>query len=387
MTKILQIVPSLNSINGGVERGTLDIARELIKKGFESEVMSSGGIMAEKYKYKGVNHNEIEINKKGFINLLIVRRKFENMLNEIKPDIVHIRSRWPAFCFNQIVKKNKIPLITTYHGTYSGNDFFLKKNYNRVMTGGDKIITISSFIDQHVRHFFPEVKNRLCKIDRGIDSDYFNIKAVTQARKEAFLNSFSISEKTHIILLPARISMWKGHFVAVDAAKELQERYPELNFVFLFVGGNNKIKFYERLKKKVKQNRVEEKIIFVGNISDMPAIYSIADVVLSTSIEPEAFGRVSAEACSMSKPVISSNHGGSKDIIENEKTGWLVEPNNSQKLAEKIIEVIKMPERKKDQIVKSARVRVKNKFSLDLMLNKTINLYEELVARRENINY
>jgi len=348
MTKILQIVPSLNSINGGVERGTLDIARELIKKGFESEVMSSGGIMAEKYKYKGVNHNEIEINKKGFINLLIVRRKFENMLNEIKPDIVHIRSRWPAFCFNQIVKKNKIPLITTYHGTYSGNDFFLKKNYNRVMTGGDKIITISSFIDQHVRHFFPEVKNRLCKIDRGIDSDYFNIKAVTQARKEAFLNSFSISEKTHIILLPARISMWKGHFVAVDAAKELQERYPELNFVFLFVGGNNKIKFYERLKKKVKQNRVEEKIIFVGNISDMPAIYSIADVVLSTSIEPEAFGRVSAEACSMSKPVISSNHGGSKDIIENEKTGWLVEPNNSQKLAEKIIEVIKMPERKKD---------------------------------------
>lgn len=387
MTKILQIVPSLNSINGGVERGTLDIARELIKKGFESEVMSSGGIMAEKYKYKGVNHNEIEINKKGFINLLIVRRKFENMLNEIKPDIVHIRSRWPAFCFNQIVKENKIPLITTYHGTYSGNDFFLKKNYNRVMTGGDKIITISSFIDQHVRHFFPEVKNRLCKIDRGIDSDYFNIKAVTQARKEAFLNSFSISEKTHIILLPARISMWKGHFVAVDAAKELQERYPELNFVFLFVGGNNKIKFYERLKKKVKQNRVEEKIIFVGNISDMPAIYSIADVVLSTSIEPEAFGRVSAEACSMSKPVISSNHGGSKDIIENEKTGWLVEPNNSQKLAEKIIEVIKMPERKKDQIVKSARVRVKNKFSLDLMLNKTINLYEELVARRENINY
>ena len=119
----------------------------------------------------------------------------------------------------------------------------------------------------------------------------------------------------------------------------------------------------------------------------MPAIYSIADVVLSTSIEPEAFGRISAEGCSMCKPVISSNHGGSKDIIENEKTGWLVEPGNPVKLSEKIIEVIKMPESKKDKIGKSARIRVKKKFSLDLMLSKTINLYEELVARRENINY
>ena len=387
MTKVLQIVPSLDTINGGVERGTLDVAKKLIEKGFHSEIISSGGLMAEKYKYKGVNHNEIEINKKGLINLLMVRRKFEKMLNEIKPDIVHIRSRWPALCFNQIVKKKKIPLVTTYHGTYSGNDFFLKKNYNRVMTGGDKIITISSFIDKHVRHYFPEVKNRLCQIDRGIDLNYFSINAVTQTRKEVFLNSFSIAENTHIILLPARISMWKGHFVAVDAAKELKERYPELNFVFLFVGGSNKTKFFERLKKRVKRNRVEEKIIFAGNVSDMPAIYSIADVVLSTSIEPEAFGRVSAEGCSMSKPVISSNHGGSKDIIENEKTGWLVEPGNPTKLAEKIIQVINMPERKKDQIVRSARVRVQKKFSLDQMLNKTINLYEELVARRENINY
>ena len=107
MSKVLQIVPSLDSINGGVERGTLDVAKELIKQGFDSEIISSGGIMAEKYKYKGVNHSELEINKKGFIKFLRVRKKFEKMLNKIKPDIVHIRSRWPAFCFNQIVKKKK----------------------------------------------------------------------------------------------------------------------------------------------------------------------------------------------------------------------------------------------------------------------------------------
>ena len=121
------------------------------------------------------------------------------------------------------------------------------------MTKGDKIITISNFIDKHVRYYFPEVKNRLCQIDRGIDLNYFDINTVTQTRKEILLKSFSISEKTHIILLPARISMWKGHFVAVDAAKELKEKHPELNFIFLFVGGNNKIKFFERLKKRIKK--------------------------------------------------------------------------------------------------------------------------------------
>ena len=105
MTKVLQIIPSLDSINGGVERGTLDVAKELIKKGFRSEIISSGGIMSEKYKYKGVNHHQIEINKKGVLKLLMAKKKFEQTLNDIKPDIVHIRSRWPAFCFNKIVKR------------------------------------------------------------------------------------------------------------------------------------------------------------------------------------------------------------------------------------------------------------------------------------------
>ena len=328
--------------------------------------------MAEKYKYKGVNHHVIEISKKGLINLLLARQKFEKLLNIIKPDIVHIRSRWPAFCFSQIIKNKKIPLVTTYHGTYSGSDYFIKKQYNKFMTKGDKVITISRFIDKHVRHYFPEVKNKLCQIDRGIDLDYFNIDAVTEKRKEAFLETFSIPENTHIILLPARISMWKGHYVAVDAAKKIKQDNPELNFVFLFVGGTNKNKFYKRLKKKIVKDQLEDKIIFVGNISDMPAIYSLADIILSTSIEPEAFGRVSAEGCSMTKPVISSNHGGSKDIIENEKTGWLVEPGNSSALASQIVKVLEMPEKKKDQVVKSARKRVKSNFSLDIMLKKLL---------------
>ena len=165
-----------------------------------------------------------------------------------------------------------------------------------------------------------------------------------------------ISEKTHIILLPARITSWKGHDVALDAVKILTNNYPDLNFVLVFVGSEeNRSNFTKKLKKKIIKLKITNRVIFCGNISDMPAVYSVADIVLSTSIEPEAFGRVSAEACAMSKPVISTNHGGSREIIENNVTGWLVEPNNPEDLANKIIYVLNLNQRKKDLIGQNAQ--------------------------------
>ena len=124
MKKIIQIVPSLKKINGGVERGTLDIARELSERGFKSLILSSGGEMAEKYKYKGVDHYKMKLDKKGLFNFMINRIKFKRLIDQIKPDLIHIRSRWPAFCFSGLIKRKNIPLVTTYHGTYSGSKFF-----------------------------------------------------------------------------------------------------------------------------------------------------------------------------------------------------------------------------------------------------------------------
>ena len=387
MAKILQIIPSLDQINGGVERGTLDIAKELIKVGFQSSLLSSGGEMAEKYKYRGVEHHKLNIKKKGIISYFILKKKIRKILKEIKPDIVHIRSRWPAFCFNKIVKQLRIPLVTTYHGTYSGTNFYPKKKYNSVMTEGDKVITISKFIDDHVRFNFPSTKSKLIQINRGIDTQYFDLNAVTEQRKENLLSKLTLSENVHVILLPARITSWKGHLVALDAAKLIKHREPELNFVILFVGGEDgKKKFSKILKRKIKKNDLENKIIFCGNLSDMPAVYSIADIVLSTSIEPEAFGRISAEASSMTKPIISSNHGGSREIIENSITGWLVEPSNPEQLAEKILEVLNLSQEKKDSIGLSARRRVKEKFSLNDMLKKTLAVYEDLLSTKKNFD-
>ena len=235
--------------------------------------------------------------------------------------------------------------------------------------------------------FFPHQKSLIRQINRGIDCKYFDTKSVSEIRKEKFLSSLMISERTHIILLPARITSWKGHNTAVDAVKILTEKNPELNFVLALVGSeNNKEKFTKKLKKKISRLNISNRIIFCGNISDMPAVYSVADIVLSTSIEPEAFGRVSAEACAMSKPVISTNHGGSREIIENNVTGWLVEPKNPEDLADKITYVLALDQKKKDSIGKNAQRKIRERFSLKEMLNQTLEVYEELIERKKHID-
>ena len=385
MKTILQILPSLDKINGGVERGTLDVARELSKRKYNSVIISSGGEMADRYKYKGVNHYKIEINKKGLINFLSSRGKFRKLLDEIKPDLVHVRSRWPSFCFTSEIKKRKIPYVTTYHGTYSGNKNFLKKSYNKVMTYGDKIISISKFIDDHIRHFFPEVKNKLVQINRGIDTKNFDLSSVSQIRKEKILSELSIPERSHIILLPGRLSSWKGQIIGIDALDYVLKKNPHQNIVMLLVGAENKKgKFTKKIKKRLERLKLTDRVIFCGNISDMATVYSISDIVLSTSIEPEAFGRISAEASSMTKPVIASNHGGSREIIENNLSGWLVDPGDPEALGEKILHVLNLEQEKKDLIGSNARKRIIQKFNLKQMLDKTINVYEELIEAKEN---
>ncbi len=378
MKTLIQILPSLDHSGGGVERGTLDIAKHSTEKGYKSVIISSGGDMAEKYRHKGVIHYKVPLQKKGMLGYIRARRLFNNILKDIKPSIIHVRSRWPAFCLNNLVK-NKIPLITTFHGTYSGNNNFLKKKYNSLMTQGDRVIAISKFINRHIQNHFPDCKERIRLINRGIDTNYFDINSVSQIRKENFLRSFGVLENKHIVLLPGRLTSWKGHNVAIDAAKIISEKYSNIDFVILFVGSEQgKKKYLKKLEYKIRKYNLNQKIFLLGSQSDMPSIYSLSDVVLSTSIVAEAFGRVSAEASAMSKPVIASNLGGSRDIIEHKKTGWLIKHNEPNILAEMIVKIINKPQSEKDLIGKEARRKIIEEFSLSQMLNKTMEVYDEV---------
>ncbi len=387
MKTILQILPSLNTSGGGVERGTLDVAREIAERGFESVILSAGGTMAEKYKHKGVKNIFLPLDKKNPLSFLNVRKKIIQILKEVNPDVIHIRSRWPAFCLNEIIKSYNIPLITTYHGTYSGNKNFLKRRYNRVMVNGDKVIAISEHIFNEIKTYFPSAIKRTTLINRGIDVNYFNPKTISMIRKENALVDLNIPENKHIILLPGRLTSWKGHNIAIEAAKKLNILMPDLNFIMIFVGSHqNRKQYLSSLKKKIERYDLSNFILLSGPRLDMPAIYNLADVVLSTSTEPEAFGRVSAEASAMCKPIIASNHGGSIFIIDNNVTGWLVEPGDSTDLAKKIAEVIQKKQVIKDSIGKKARERIKSKFNITSMLDKTVALYEKTISEKNNSN-
>lgn len=387
MRKILQILPSLENSGGGVERGSLDIAKALAERGFNSYLLSSGGDMAEKYKHKGVKNLYLPLKKKSVFSIIKLRSDFIKIIEDLKPDLVHIRSRWPAFCFNSILKKLEIPFVTTYHGTYSGNENFIKRSYNKVMVEGNKVIAISDFIRSQILKFFPSVKNKLVTINRGIDTRYFNIKSINQERKLNVFKDLKFLDSQHIILLPGRLTRWKGHEVAIKAAKIMRELRPELNFLFLFVGSHQSRERYKTLlTEKVREKRLDNNVIFTGLRMDMPAIYALADVVLSTSLEPEAFGRVSGEAASMSKPVIATDIGASNDIIKDNQTGWLVKPDNERELAEKILEVINITQEKKDLVGKNARLRIEKFFNLEAMLDKTINLYEQIISKKPGIS-
>ena len=388
MKTLMQILPSLDLTGGGVERGTLDIAKEAATNEFRSVIVSSGGDMAEKYKHKGVKHYNLPVKDKGVFNFFRLKILFKRLLEKVNPDIVHIRSRWPAFCLNNLVKNKGIPLITTYHGTYSGNNNPIKKKYNKVMTESDKIISISDFISDHIITNFPECKSKITQINRGIDTNYFHINSVTQFRKEKALLELGIDEGKHIILLPGRLTAWKGHEVAIKAAEILTTKYPQLNYAMIFVGSEqNRKKYKEFLDKRIKKLNLVSKVLLVGTKLDMPAVYSLSDIIISTSILPEAFGRVSAEASSLSKPIIASNHGGSKNIIEDKKTGWLIEPNNPLALANTIANIMNKSQKEKDQIGKRARDKIVKNFSLNQMFDKTLTLYNETIEEKKNINY
>lgn len=387
MKTIIQILPSLEQSGGGVERGTLDVAKFLKEKGYRSIIVSAGGDMSEKYKHKGVEHFYLPLNKKGILNFFKVRKYFKDLILQIEPDLVHIRSRWPAFCLNKIVKKLKIPLITTYHGTYSGNNNFFKRRYNGVMTEGDVVIAISDFIRTQIKKFFPEKVKKIKIVNRGIDTKYFDLNAITRIRKESFLNDISINEQKHIILLPGRLTEWKGQLVAIKAAKILALNNPDFEFLMLIVGSEQNRKGYlKKINKLIKKLNIESHVLCLGNRTDMPSIYSTADVVISSSIEPEAFGRVSAEASAMGKPIIATNIGGSKDIVINKKTGWLIKENDPDTLAMKIREVIRLNQDEKDKIGNLARKRIKENFEMLDMLKKEIKIYEDLI-KSKSFNY
>jgi glycosyltransferase involved in cell wall biosynthesis len=303
-------------------------------------------------------------------------KKLATIIKEHKVDIVHARSRAPAWSCYIAAKITKIKFITTFHGIYNISNF-LKHFYNNVMLKGDRTIAVSQFVKQHILANYTVPENKIVVINRGVEYRYFDPQNLDEAKLQKCKKKYGITKDTPIILLPARMVSWKGHIALVEALSKLRD----LNFYCLMVGDLSKHpNFTHRVKNLINSLKLQSKIQIFGNELDMINLYGISDIVLSTSIEPEAFGRTVTEAQSMNKLVIATNIGGAIETVSDKKTGFHVNPNDPNDLAEKIAHCLSILGTSEANIIQqAARKEVIEKFSLDFMLTKTLDLYKELL--------
>ncbi len=377
--KILQVIPKLGY--GGAETGCFDLAHFLSENGCKSYIVTSGGPLLKYINKKKVTVLRLPVQSKNPILILINSLILSIIIFFLNIDIVHARSRAPAWSslIATIITRRKF--VTTFHGTYNFKSN-LKKWYNSVMVRSDLIIAGSNFIFSHIQENYTKYlkDQKFLVIFRGINTEYFNPKKIKESDKILLKKNWKIEDKKKVILLPGRLTYWKGQELFIESLSILKKKLPALDFVAVILGSDQGRKIYKKkLVRLVEQHRLNNSVIFVDHLELMPIAYEISDLVVSSSVEPEAFGRVSVEAQSMEKPIIASNIGGSNETIINDKTGFLFEAGNPNKLGEKLVEVLNLSEVTLNGIGAEGRKNVIIKFNVEKMCNSTYSEYKKLI--------
>ncbi len=371
---VIQVLPALNQ--GGVERGTIEIAEALQKEGIKNYVISAGGKMVGELTRLGVTHITLPVNTKNPISMLLNSYRLEKVFKEVGASLVHVRSRAPAWSVKWAANRMKIPFVTTFHGRYGLKPEVFKKPYNRVMTKGKFVIAVSAFIQNHLmkEYLVPDQKIRL--IPRGADINKFNMSAISAGMLQDFAKEYAIPTDKPIITLVGRLSRIKGHDVVLEALQQMQEKEVTL----LFVGGNPKVGYDVELKQKIANlsDKTTVKIFAVPG-DKMPLVYALSDICVQPTLVPESFGRGIAEAQSMGRIVVASNHGGACELISNNRTGFLTPVGDARVLASVLDTVLAMSPAERQNIGLAAQESVKTNFSIQKMCDRTVALYKEIL--------
>ena len=372
--RILQVLPHLNS--GGLVSGAIEISNALQQSGHLSFVASHGGRREREISRVGGKVLLLPLDSKNPFTIFRNIYRLSKIIKDNKINIIHARSRAPAWSAYFAAKKMGIPFITTFHGTYSMKGK-IKKIYNSVMTKGDKVIAISNFIKDHILQNYKTSTEKVVTIHRGINIDTFNHLKVSNERLISFCKKFNIPEDNFVILLPGRITRWKGHKNLIDAFAMLGRE----DIICLFVGDiQGRKKYFNELVTYIDKLGLTNNFRIIENQIDMAAIYKLADVVVSASIEPEAFGRVVAEAQAMGRPTIGVNHGGGPEIIIKDVTGWLYQPNDAIDLSDKLRKALELDNLERKKMASKAIERTVLNFNNDFMCLKTLKVYSDLIT-------
>ena len=379
--KILQVIPSLGY--GGAETGCYDLAHYLSENNCDSYIVTSGGELTQYINKKKVKLIRLPVHSKNPLLILFNFFALVFIILFLNISIVHARSRAPAWSCFLATKITRRKFVTTFHGTYNFTNS-IKKYYNSIMLSSDLIIAGSNFIFSHINenygNFFLNKKRKLLVIFRGINSNYFNSKKVIPIKVEKFSRQHNIDRNKFIILLPGRLTYWKGQKIFIEAIKLLVERGTPQDFEAIILGSDQgRNIFKKKLVGLVEQHRLTKIIKFIEHCNEMPVIYKIANLVCSCSYEPEAFGRVSVEAQSMEIPIVASNIGGSTETIIKDKTGFLFKSGDPNDLANTIINIMQKDYNSLKSIGIEGRKNVQKKFDVDKMCQTTFTEYKKLI--------
>jgi len=360
---VVQIVPELNE--GGVERGTVELSRELVRHGYSSTVISAGGRLVPQIVSDGGRHVVLDVAGKNPLTAAVRALLLRRLLRKLKPDVLHARSRVPAWLVRLAKRPLNIPWVTTVHGYNSIN------RYSRVMTLGDRVICVSHGVSDYVREHYGTPKNKIRVIHRGVDLSLFDPAKVDGVSVESMRMELGL-QGCFVVSLVGRITSLKDHPTFIRALGLLSR---DRSVCGLIAGSAqpDKADYLQELKQLVLDLRLSDVIRFVPGTDEIAQIYAVSDVVVSSSIKPESFGRTAVEAMAMNKPVVGTNHGGMTEIIIDGENGFLVPPGQPEMLAGKLQSVAAKP-------FGELRPYVERHFSLKQMVDKTIAVYQEVLA-------
>ena len=378
--KVLQVIPKLGY--GGAETGCYDIAHYLPENGCESFIVTSGGELTKFVNKKKVKLIKLPVHSKNPLIILVNTIFLIGIILFYKISIVHARSRAPAWSCLFATKLTRKKFVTTFHGTYNFSGKF-KKFYNSIMVRSDLIIAGSNFIFSHIKENYSEFltpKKKFLVIFRGINVDYFDSSTKLETDEKNLLQKWKINDEKKIILMPGRLTSWKGQELFIEAINLVKIELGYEAFHAVILGNDQGRDLYKKkLIRLTEQYRLTNQIKFIDHCKDMALAYKVSDIIVSASIEPEAFGRVAVEAQSMQKLIIASNIGGSNETINDEKTGFLFTSGDANSLSKKIIRGLTMDETSVNHMGKEGRSNIIKKFNVEKMCFSTYSEYKRLL--------
>jgi glycosyltransferase involved in cell wall biosynthesis len=371
---ILQIIPELGP--GGAEQGCIDVAAELVAGGAQAIIISNGGTRVHELSRFGAVHINMPVHSKNPLVMWQNARRLRKIIDRYRVDIVHARSRAPAWsaywaCRNQ----PKVHFMTTCHAPYNIQNKW-KRWYNSSIARGQRVIAISRYVAEYLRDNYHIDTTNIRIIPRGIPLEKFHPTTVTPERLITLSRQWRIPDGANIIMLPGRLTRWKGHHVLIEAIYKMHRK--DL-FCVIIGADQGRTEYRRELETAIQEKGLGGQVRIVDHCNDMPAAYMLATVVVSASTDPEGFGRVPVEAQAMGRPVIATDHGGAQETILRGQTGWLVPPNDPDALLKAIEEALSLTPNQRVMLATRAMAHVADHFTREQMTDQTLNVYAELL--------